>query len=322
MIDLSTGISIVMNRWLDVRRGELILLVTDETHRRELEAFERWARGQDAVLKPLVLSSDEIQSGRAIDAIAPLLATADVILGATDYSFITTRPVAEAVARGTRFLSLPLSCSDGTSLLENDFVDMDTGWAKRMAGRLLRSLGRQDTVHITPALGTDLTFRYRQRQPGSYCGLAEHRGIISSASFEVYIPIEEDQTEGRLVLDGSLGYLGQVSRPIEITFCRGRLTADPASPDGRRLTGYIENFHDPKMYQAAELGIGLNTVSRCRGVSYIEDESAYRTFHIGLGRNITLGGRQEAAGHFDIVTHRPTITAGDVLLMREGEIVL
>ncbi len=322
MIDLSTGISIVMNRWLGVRRGELILLVTDEAHRRELEAFERWARGQDAVLKPLVLSGEEIQSGRAIDAIAPLLASANVILGATDYSFITTRPVAEAVARGARFLSLPLSCSDGTSLLENDFVDMDPNWSKKMANRLLRVLGREDTVRVTTALGTDLTFRYRGRVPGCYCGRAEHRGIISSASFEVYIPIEEDRTEGRLVLDGSLGYLGLVREPVEITFRQGRLAADPATPDGARLIDYIERFRNEKMYSVAELGIGLNTVSRCRGVSYIEDESAYRTFHIGLGRNITLGGAQEAAGHFDIVAHRPTITAGDTVLMREGEIAV
>ena len=101
MLDIRTGISIIMNRWLGVRPGELILLVTDEAHRREMEAFDTWARGQDAVLKTIVVSSADVQRGTVIDDMAPLLASADVILGATEFSFITTRPVTEAVARGS-----------------------------------------------------------------------------------------------------------------------------------------------------------------------------------------------------------------------------
>ncbi len=41
-----------------------------------------------------------------------------------------------------------------------------------------------------------------------------------------------------------------------------------------------------------------------------------------MGRNKGLGGKQEAAGHFDIVTNDPTIIAGDKIIMKEGEIVL
>ena len=76
------------------------------------------------------------------------------------------------------------------------------------------------------------------------------------------------------------------------------------------------------MFKPGELGIGLNRISRTRGISYIEDESAYHTFHIGMGRNIGLGGKQEAAGHFDIVTNDPTIEAGNKLIMKDGELVL
>lgn len=321
MLDIQTGISIVMNRWLEVRRGELILLITDESHLREKVAFERWARSQDAVLKTQVLRSEQVQRGEVIDAILPLLESANVIVGATDYSFITVRPVTDAVARGARFLSLPLSCSDGSSLLENDFVDMNPAWSRRMANKLMHALRRCDEIRVTTRLGTQLTFRKRDRGVGCYYGMAERRGSVSSASFEVYVPIEEDQTEGKLILDGSLGYLGLVQSPVEITFRRGRLSADRTAPDGDRLMRYIESFHSEPMYSAAEFGIGLNTVSRCRGVSYIEDESAYGTFHIGMGRNLSLGGKQDAAGHFDIVTHRPTIWAGQQMIMKDGEIV-
>ncbi len=61
------------------------------------------------------------------------------------------------------------------------------------------------------------------------------------------------------------------------------------------------NIFDPRIYIAGELGIGLNSCSNCLGNCYIEDESAYGTFHVGLGRNIALGGVQNAKGHFDLV---------------------
>ena len=64
---------------------------------------------------------------------------------------------------------------------------------------------------------------------------------------------------------------------------------------------YMEDYQDPRIYIAGELGIGLNSCSQCLGNCYIEDESAYGTFHVGLGRNIALGGIQNAKGHFDLV---------------------
>ncbi len=321
-MDIRTGVSIILNRWLGVKRNDLILLITDETHMREAEAFECWALGADAMLKTVLLKQDAVQSGSAIEEHAQLMKRASAIIGATDYSFITTRAVMEAVHAGARFVSLPLSCRDGTSLLENEFIGMNPYWTKHMGSRILRVLNPAREIHVTTRAGTDLIFRKRNRTGGCYFGQAERRGFVSSASFEVYIPIEEHETEGRLVLDGSLGYLGLVSAPFEITFCKGHLSADMSAPDGQKLTRYMEDFHDGNMFQAAEFGIGLNTISRCRGVSYIEDESTYRTFHIGMGRNITLGGVQEAAGHFDIVTHRPTITADGTPVMEDGEIVL
>ena len=91
--------------------------------------------------------------------------------------------------------------------------------------------------------------------------------------------------------------------------------------DATKLMNYIKSFNSENMFKPGEFGIGLNRISKTRGVSYIEDESAFHTFHIGMGRNIGLGGKQEAAGHFDIVTHNPTITAGKNLIMKEGELV-
>ena len=105
-------------------------------------------------------------------------------------------------------------------------------------------------------------------------------------------------------------------------FKNGKLVEATSEDEGaNKLLEYIKTFHDDKMFKPGEFGIGLNKKSKCRGICYIEDESVYSTFHIGMGRNITLGGEQMAAGHFDIITHKPTIYADETIIMKDGEIV-
>lgn len=94
------------------------------------------------------------------------------------------------------------------------------------------------------------------------------------------------------------------------------------TPTGIRLKNYMEAYKDSRIYIGGEFGIGLNSYSRCVGDCYIEDESAYGTFHIGLGRNLALGGAQNAKGHFDLVCLEPDIYADNRQLMQEGKIIL
>ena len=91
---------------------------------------------------------------------------------------------------------------------------------------------------------------------------------------------------------------------------------------GKILKDYLESFDDARMYYGAEFGIGLNSKSRCKGDCYIEDESAYGTFHIGLGRNFALGGQHDASGHFDLVTHNADIYFDNRHIVDKGKITI
>ena len=318
-MQLEQGARIIVESWLHAQPEDVLHFITDETKLREAEAFARAARRAGAIPKLTVLPADSIQSGDSIEQMRSILSYATAIVGATSYSFITTNAVDYALRHGARFLSLPLSTNCGESLLEQNFLRMNPAAAARMGRPMLRCLKNSGTVHVTTKLGTDITFSIQGRKPGLFNGVTARAGICASASFEVYVPPVETATHGRVVLDGSMGYIGLVKQPLELTFENGYLTNIADTPDGRKLRAYLEQFGDPEMYCAAELGIGLNRLAHCRGASYIEDESAYGTFHIGFGRNLALGGDHNAAGHFDIVVHKPTILAGESVLMKDGE---
>lgn len=322
MINIEKGISIILYDWLNVKKDELVHFVTDENHLREAEAITRWANGADAILKTTILPSHQVQKGEVIEKMVDIFSNENVIIGATDYSFITTNAVRTAVNKGARFLSLPLSCKDGSSLLENDFIQMNCRDAQKNARKLIRKLTNKEKIHVTTKLGTDLTFSIKGRTPGSFVGKADKPGIISSASFETYVAPVEDSMNGVLYLDAAIGYVGTLDKPIRITVKDGLFTSIESEDDGaQKLIDYLESFHDRTMYRPGEFGIGLNKISKCRGICYIEDESVYSTFHLGMGRNIALGGVQNAAGHFDIVTGFPDIYADEEAVMINGEIV-
>lgn len=316
---IEQGARIIVENWIHAQPDDVIHFITDETKLREAQAFIHATRQIGAIPKLTVLPSDSVQAGDSIEEMRNIMSYATAIVGATNYSFITTNAVDYALRHGARFLSLPLSTNDGSSLLEQEFMKMDPNVAARMGRPMLRCLRSSDTVHITTKLGTDIHFNIKNRKPGIFNGVTARAGVCASASFEVYIPPVETETNGRVILDGSMGYIGLVKKPLELGFEKGYLTYIEPTEDGKRLQGFLENFGDPEMYCAAELGIGLNQLSQCRGSSYIEDESAYRTFHIGFGRNLALGGDHNAAGHFDIVVHNPTIITGESVLMKDGE---
>ena len=321
MIDIDYGVSIIMNDWLEVKKDELIHFITDEKHMKEAEAVNKWAISTDSILKTTVLPSHLVQNGEIIEKMANILSNEDVIIGATSHSFITTKAVTTAIKNGARFLSLPLSTNDGTSLLENDFITMPVKEAKKMANKILKKLNGAKTLHVTTALGTDLHLSIKGRKANAFIGKVSKKEK-GSASFEVYVAPREDSCTGTLFLDGSFGYIGNVKSPIKIHFENGKMISAESKDDGAKiLIDYIKSFEDETMFKPGEFGIGLNKKSKCRGVCYIEDESVYSTFHIGMGRNLSLGGKQIANGHFDIVTFKPTIYAEDKLIMKDGEIV-
>ena len=317
-MDLIDGASIIVNDWAQLRNEEVLHFITDEQHQAEAEAIRQQTEQAGGYPKITLLSANQVQSGKALARFVNKLDFANVIVGATTFSIVTTNVVKKAIENGSFFISLPLSTTDGSSLLTRDFLNMNCHKAVKMAAEPIKLLNKADNIHAVTAAGTDVYFTKKHRTAFCFTGLARSKSRFASASFEICVPIEEYTGHGRVIVDGSLGYIGKVTSPFAITLQEGKITDIQPTKDGKRLKEYLESFHDPEMYRAAEFGIGLNEKAHCDGVAYIEDESAYGTFHIGFGRNLALGGHHAAAGHFDLVMHNPDITAGDKLIMKNG----
>jgi hypothetical protein len=320
-ITMTDGARIVVRDWLRIKEGERLTIISDELHVPEAMEMRAHAAVAGAMPTLVIVSSSSPQSGEGFDAGCVAFLGADAIIGATHNSIMTTRAISDAVHAGSRFLSIPLATNDGTSLLEGDMMTMDPEEALGLAQKIKPVFQGARAVRVRTALGTDLRVSIEGRTGSIFRGLCDRKGMATSVSFEYSISIVESETQGSIVLDGSMGYIGLVDEPVALSFEGGRLVDIENNPSGRRLADYVRGFDDQRMYVAGELGIGLNTKARCEGRSYIEDECTYGTFHIGMGRNITLGGQHYANGHFDLITREPDITVDDALIMAKGEII-
>lgn len=321
-MNIQRGAEIIIRDWVRLRGRERLLIVSSRRYTAEAEALRQAAERISSHVDLLMLDELSMYVGMYFNDREDAFDAYDAVIGASEYSLITTKAVKRAISRRKRFLSLPLSTNDGTSLLSYDFLRMDTAKSKIMAAAMLDYYRSASKVNIKTSLGTDLQLSIKGRKAGFFNGCCRDGNGLSSASVEVYTSIVENSTQGTFVLDGSMGYIGIVKSPVAIRLCGGKITEIENNESGRRLKEYIRRFQDARMYTASEFGIGLNTYSRCLGRCYIEDESAYGTFHIGFGRNIALGGVQDAVGHFDLVAHNADIYVDNQMVMDQGKITI
>ena len=320
--DLEKGVQIIIRDWMEINGEDRLLIVTSENHLSEANSLKEYALKRDAYVDIMIVEKSGIQVGVFFDENENIFDEYTAIIGATDYSLITTRAAKRAIEMGSKFLSLPLSVNTEDSMLSYDFITMDTKKSKMMANVIMKYINNSSIIKITSKAGTDLKVYKQGRKPGFFNGVVKDGKGYSSASFEIYVPIEESKTEGIMVVDGSLGYLGKPQESIKITFSEGKIAGIQQNQSGYLLSAYIESYKDINMYVASEFGIGLNSYSKCEGNCYIEDESSYGTFHIGFGRNIALGGSHEASGHFDLVSLEPDIYADNRKIMQQGRIII
>lgn len=322
MLDIERGARIIIEKWVRLKPWDKLLIVTSKEYSMEARELRKQAIKRARSVNTLFVENKGRHVGVFFDTNEEVFDPYTAIIAATEYSLVTTKAAKRAIRRHKKFLSLPLSTNNGKSMLGFEFLMMDTKKSRLMAEVIMKYLRHSSQIRVTTPAGTDLRMGKKGRNPGFFNGVIKDGKGYSSASIEVYVPIEETKTEGVMMLDGSLGYIGKAEEVTKIEFREGRIVDIEETPTGIRLKKYMEAYRDSRIYIGGEFGIGLNSFSRCIGDCYIEDESAYGTFHIGLGRNIALGGTQNAKGHFDLVCLEPDIYADNRQLMQEGKIIL
>ena len=290
-----------------VRPGERGLIVTDSAADQEVvEAAVSVLRalGVEVVLvssAPADLPGDDPPA-----SVGAAMLEADVILELTSVFIGSCLARREACDRGARYLTVP--GLTWTTLRPNGPFAADFRAAGERAKRLAERFDRASEFQLTSTSGTDLRGSLEGRLGRPLWGIADTPGSYAAPpDIEVGASPAEASGEGTVVVDGSLLFLGpdQLPSPVELRFERGRLV-DLAGADSWRLADALERSGDERMWNLAEVSIGLNPHSRPGG-SALELEGIVGGAHVAVGNNVAYGGSVDARSHIDCVLLRATL---------------
>jgi len=238
----------------------------------------------------------------------------DVILMPTTKSLSHTKARNSATESGARIASMPGITVD----MMQRALNIDFNKIKIINEKLIKKFKNKNKINITTKKGMNVELYTKGRKWIGDDGIYTKKGAFGNLpAGEIFIAPLEGKTNGTIIVDASVGGLGEVDKEIEIKIKNGFIE----NIYGGEIANEFKNMLKNKLYKnVAELGIGTNYKAKITG-NVLEDEKVAGTCHIAFGNNKHFGGKVNVPFHVDVVIKKPTIYVDDVLIIEDGKII-
>jgi leucyl aminopeptidase (aminopeptidase T) len=300
--------------------GESILVVTDPELAELAEPLAVAAAELGAEPTICVMPTRSAHGQEPPGPVAAALAATDVFFVPVKVSITHTQAVKGAVQAGARGLVMTDFSPD---LLVSGGIEADFAAQAPVCRRLAAIFEAGERVHLTTPAGTDLWLDASQRRGNALTCIVEPGQFSTVPTIEANFSPVEGSAQGMIVADASIPYLGigLLREPVRAIVEDGLITQISGGAQARVLSQDLAEQQDANVYNVAELGVGLNPKSRLCGLM-LEDEGVLGVVHIGIGTNITLGGKVKAKVHYDLLMHGATLVVDGATVLRGGELTL
>ena len=315
MDKLFKAAQVAINNCMMVKKGESVLVITDQPLRKIGYAFREAAEEATAEAMLLEILPRSSNGEEPPGSVAKFMKDFDVLIIPTSKSMSHTNARREACEAGARCVTLPGILEDTMErTLNADYQEI----AQRSI-KLAEMVNRGKTARVTTPAGTDITMGIEGRECHADTGLVHNPGDFSNLpAGEAYIAPVEGTANGVIVVDGSM--VGKVKKPIRIVVKDGFATEITGDRSAEELEKMLEPFGQPGR-NIAELGIGTNHKARIVG-NVLEDEKVMGTVHMALGDNKSMGGNVSVQSHLDGILLKPTLWIGEEKIMEDGELMI
>jgi aminopeptidase len=311
--ELYSASQIAVRDCMGAHPHERILVITDEPLR--ILGYSLWKAakdfGHDVLLTEILPRKSNGEEPPA--EVAELMKKFDVVFCPTSKSLTHTDARRAASASGVRIATLP----GVTEEIMVRCMNADYNAIARRTVVLCTMMEQTSVIRVTSPAGTDITMPMKGRSAHASTGLFRVKGQSGNLpTGEAYLAPLEHQSNGRVVVDGSMASVGIVTTPITITVKDGYATEITGGAEADQLKKLLEP-HGKDAYNVAEFGIGTNDKAIITG-KIIEDEKVLGTIHIAFGDNKSMGGSVRVASHLDGLVKSPTVWFDDKMIMKDG----
>ncbi|MBI3035111.1 aminopeptidase [Candidatus Woesearchaeota archaeon] len=307
--------SIILKDCMSLKENESCLIVTDSKLRNIGNIIYKNSLKITKKSRLVLTAIPKAHGAEPPESIAEEMLKHDVILLATTMSLSHTKARKAASENGARIASMPGITID----MMKRALNVDFNKIMKLNKQLISKLKNKNKIRITAKNGTNMGFYTEGRKWIDDNGIYTKKGSFGNLpAGEVFIAPLENETNGTIIVDASIGGTGKVDRNVEIKIKDGFI----ADVIGGKVSKKFKKSLKNNLYRnVAELGIGTNLKAKITG-NVLEDEKVAGTCHIAFGNNMHFGGKIDVPFHVDVVVKKPTIYADSLLLMKDGKFKL
>ena len=309
---ISDGAKVTIETCLNVKKGESVLVLTDDSKEAIAQSLYEAAYnvGAEVILAKIPDSEEDGQEPPM--SIARLMKDSDVIVITTEKTMSHTMARRRATRAGSRVATMP---GITVQMMDEGGMTADFKEIRRSIFRVARRLRRAKNIRVITESGTDISMSIQGRSwITEDSGICHRKGDFTNLpAGELFISPVEETAEGTIMVDGS--FIDTLLNPIKVNVKDGYAT---------RITGAHDvvkelNKGGKEGRNIAKFGMGLNPNAKIIG-RFLEDSKVLGTVNIGFGDNSMFGGTVKSSVHLISVIKNPTVTVDNVLIMKEGEL--
>lgn len=315
---LDSASAIAIRDCMGVKKGEKILIITDEVKREIGVSLHQNALRLGFHSLLVEMKSGKINGEEPSCEIAELMQKFDVVFCPTEKSLTHTNARRNASANGVRIATFP----GITKEVMIRGLNADYKKISALTIKLQKILETGKEIRVTAPAGTDITFSIAGRKAYASKGLFHAKGESGNLpTGEAFLAPVEKSANGIFVVDGSMAGLGLIKNAnIKIEVENGYATKITGGILASKLKKMLDKV-GKEARNIAEFGIGTNDSAKLSGV-LLEDEKVMGTIHLALGNNVSMGGSVNVPIHLDGVVKKPTVLMDAKMLMKDGKLIV
>lgn len=305
----------VLKNCMNVKKNEKVLIITDskliKIGKVFLDKAEKIAESADLIKIPV----PEVSGTEPPKKTAKLMLNYDVILGITFRSISHTKARKNANNKGGRIATMP----GITGYIVKRTLTADYKRIKEKNKDLIKKLKKGSKVRVKTKKGTDISLKIFNKKWFHDSGVyTKSKDFGNLPAGEIGFMPAKGKSKGVFVVDGSIGGLGKVDKPVKIFVKDGFAVKIKGGKAAKKLEKQLKN----KRYRnIAEFAFGTNPKAKITGVT-LEDEKVLGTVHIALGNNKSYGGTVGVPFHVDCIIKKPDVFIDGKMIMKRGRFLI
>jgi len=335
MNELSAGMrrdaELVVGVCMSVEKDDVVTIITDDGHREQADALAQIAVERGAFP---VIANNEHQVRRGVaDTRFPMapprnlhqaMVNSDEIIIITNLEWANRFAHVSAVKESCAANAKIASVEEGIGTW--DLTEADIRDATDRARAAIEALKAGKRCRVTSPAGTDVIVSVEGRPALEVTPIKKRGQMMGPVPLwaEVAFAAVEDQTQGRIVVDGvmlGIGLPGQVKNQIFWTIDKGKATAIEGQAEAERLRQVVEGVDGSTVI--GEFAFGTSEKSPYGSPS---EKGRLGTVHFALGDNHNAypGGKNVSKLHLDGVCLNASLQIVETgqYIIRDGQWVL